>query len=447
MLGFIGRTRASRRSSVVLACSALLTACSDDDRPGAQESPICDIRFAGCQRAVFASTASLRGQRGEALPRVRTRTLAEVEAEFRGGGELEFDAEFSAWWHAQALLRLAPPAQDPGEVSLQNFLDNVAAYYESRNKQITIIDRGTASDAEQGSFVLSHEFVHALQDRDPGLGALGERWVTSTDSSAAIGALVEGEATLLANVVLAQARGYGAQDVNWDWYGGDNMASLLTVLDASAAPLLTAAQLLVYPVGTAYLAHRYIAEGQSVISRLYSQPPLSFVEWTSGAWGQPSSGPRPLECFPTTAPAGYRGLDHDVLGQVGVFAAQTGLGDATSAWERSKTTRGDSMVLFVQDEELNETTPVALAWRIAFDSVSDAQSFRSAMADVNSPVRIELAGEREVLIRAATYPSILDSWTLGCGRADELPRPPEAQALRVASRFRRALWGSRLRPD
>jgi hypothetical protein len=429
----------------VLACSALLTACSDDDRPGALQSPICDIRFASCQQAVFASTASLRGQRGEALPRVRTRTLAEIEEEFRSGGELELDAEASAWWRAQALLRLVPPGQEPGEVSLQNFLDNVAAYYDPSNKQITIIDRGTAGDATQGSFVLSHEFVHALQDRDPGLGALNERWVTSTDSSAAIGALVEGEATLLANVVLAQAGGLGAPDVNWDWYGGDNMASLLTFLGASAAPLLTAAQLLLYPVGTVYLADRYIAEGQSVISRLYSQPPLSFVEWTSGAWGQPSAEPQPLECFPTTAPAGYRGLDHDVLGQVGVFAAQAMLRDPTMAWETSKSTRGDSVVLFVQDGDLNETTPVALAWRIVFDSVNEAQSFRSTVGGVNSLARVELAAEREVLIRAATDPAILDGWTLGCGRADELPRPPEAQELRVASGLPRVL--RRIRPQ
>src|SRR5688500_1325797 len=156
MLGFLGRTRASRRSSVVLACSALLTACSDDDRPGARQSPICDIRFASCQQAVFASTASLRGQRGEALPRVRTRTLAEIEEEFRSAGELELDAEASAWWRAQALLRLVPAGQEPGEVSLQNFLDNVAAYYDSSNKQITILDRGTPTDVMDGSFVLAH---------------------------------------------------------------------------------------------------------------------------------------------------------------------------------------------------------------------------------------------------------------------------------------------------
>ncbi|HEY6557621.1 MAG TPA: hypothetical protein VI072_10125 [Polyangiaceae bacterium] len=447
MLGFIGRTRASRRSSVVLACSALLTACSDDDRPGAWQSPICDIRFAGCQQAVFASTASLRGQRGEALPRVRTRTLAEIEEEFRSGGELQLDAEASAWWRAQSLLRLVPPGQEASEVSLQNFLDNAGAYYDPSNKQITIIDRGTAGDATQSSFLLSHEFVHALQDRDVDLRALSERWVTSTDSSAAVGALVEGEATVLANVVIARAMGFDAADVDWISYTGEFLASVLSAAAASDAPLLAAAQLFVYPVGTAYLADRYIAEGQSVISQLYSQPPLSFVEWTSGAWARPSAEPQPLDCFPTTAPAGYRGLDHDVLGQVGVFAAQTALGDAVSAWETSKGTRGDSVVLFVQDGDLNENTPVALAWRIVFDSANEAQNFRSAAEGQISPARVEVAAEREVLIRAATDPSILDGWTLGCGRADELPRPPEAQALRVASRFRRALWGSRLLPD
>ncbi len=447
MLDWSKRAQLSPGRWSVLACGLLLVACSGEDMPGRYQALPCDIRTSQCQRAVFESTAELRGQSGQRLPRIRTRTLAQIEAEFRSQTTPELDPERNAWWRALALLRLVPGGGEPDEVSLQEFLDSVAAYYDPSNKQITIIDRGTPDDTVQGSFVLSHEFVHVLQDRDIDIVDFSDRWVTSTDSSVAVKALIEGEATLLSNALLAHARGYAISDVDWLTYDTDVMQSIFESVNRNGAPLLAASQLLPYPVGSAYLVDRYKRDGIAAVARLYEQPPLSLLEWTTGAWEKQSVSPEPLECFPTSAPPGYRGLDHDALGRVGVFAAQAATHEPGSAWTASEGTRGDSMVLFVQEGELNESTHVALVWRIAFASAYDAQSFRGAVDGPIAPARVELAGDREVVIRAATDASVLDGWTIGCGRAEELPRPAQAQALRAAARLPELLSAHRPRAD
>jgi hypothetical protein len=430
----------------LLAAGWLLAACSGEDKPDRFQSLPCDVRATPCQRSIFQRTAELRGQSGEYLPRIRTRTLAQIEEEFREQTEAPVDPEYGAWWRALGLLRLVPQAES-GEVSLQQFLDNVGAYYDTSNKQITIIDRGTADDLVQGTFVLAHEFVHALQDRDIDIARFSDRWATSTDSSVSVNSLIEGEAMLLASAVLARAGGYALSDVDWLTYDANAMQGVFASVNRNGAPLLAASQLLPYPVGSAYLVDRYERDGIAAVSRLYEQPPLSLLEWTTGAWERQSVSPEPLACFPTTPPLGYRGLDHDALGRVGVFAAQAALGDPSSAWTASEGTRGDSMVLFAQQGALNESTHVAVVWRITFAAASDAQSFRDAVSGPLAPARVELAGEREVLVRAATDPSILDGWSVGCGPADELPRPLATQTLLAAWRLPGLLSAVQQRSD
>ncbi|HMJ12791.1 MAG TPA: hypothetical protein VK524_15320, partial [Polyangiaceae bacterium] len=422
-------------NACVLGFALTVSACSSDDRPGAYLDngvglPSCDIRSVSCQRTVFARTAALRGQRAERLPKVRTATVEQLMPEFLEIYASDSNSVTDAWARVFGPHGLLPDGESSSEITARAYLENVAAFYDPSNAGITILDRGRPVDAVNGPYVLAHEFVHALQDRSVDLAAFRERWVTSTDTSVATTALVEGEATLLSSTLALERNGIEPADFDWELLVSDYMQSVFASMTESEAPLLTATQSVVYPVGTAYLLQDFIAGGVARIAEVYAEPPRSVLHWVTGAWGAPSLDVETLDCHPTGAPPGYRGIDHDSLGVAGLFALQGVHLPAEFAWTQSLAVRADSMVLFADGDALAESSAVAMAWRIRFDSATSAAQFVANMNGAPGTWSIELPlGERELLIRTASDPSIVSSWSVGCGRADELPRP--VQALRV----------------
>jgi hypothetical protein len=291
-------------------------------------------------------------------------------------------------------------------------LSEVAAYYDPATQGVTILDRGGDTDPVDDVFVLSHEFAHALQDREPGLAGFYERFVDSTDSSLAADALVEGEASVLGVALVAPLYGIRPQSVDFDAYGQDLIESALASVGESSSPFISATLTLPYGLGAPIVGQLWQTEGAAAVRRLYERPPPRTRDWLE------AFSPDPLQCYPTTAPDGYAGFDHDQFGVVGVLSFLVAAGvEVEDAWGAVQNWRGDRWVLFTL-AEMDAEPQVAVAWQIRWSDEDTAERFADRARSEFNDSDVVVDG-LEVLLRLSDAEVI---WPEpACGDEADLP--------------------------
>lgn len=398
----------------------------------------CDITTAACQRATFAAAAEVRGQSGAKMPPVRIISheqfvdlLNEEVADAAGTPD--------PWSAPLGLLGLIPEGSSIADQQASNSADNVAAYYETESKDVTVIER-EGTDPLDDVFVLAHEFVHSLQDAEVGIGEFEAAWVDSLDSHVASRSLIEGEANVLGIVVLGRALSTPARLLNWEGVTESWHDYAFDTIEQSSSPLFAAAQLLPYPLGTAQLGPLWLDRGQRPIDELYATPRLSVLDWAEDTSVTAPSRREALACEPTSGPSGYAGVESDAFGPAGVLSLLLRAGERIgAAWSDALESRGDRVVLFQRDGAPDD---FAITWRIRFESVAAAESFEARVGSALSAGVDLLRDDREVLLFGASDDAALSAWTnvSDCGTPEELPVPadtdPGDSALRRLARSR-----------
>ena len=328
----------------IMATSTM--ACSGDDEAAfvCTILPVCDIRQLECQAHVYQASACAREQEAGSIPAIRTITGSEFEAELRAELAEDPNSVPVAWETAYQLLGLVP-SRPLADVLIESTVSNAAAFYDPRTKLVTVIEDNTL-DPEAAAWILSHEFVHALQDQDVDLTAFDARWTQSTDDSMAITALIEGEAMLHPNVLQVRRLGRRPENVDWDRYSSDVLQSVLETVEVAPSPFVDAVGTLPYPIGLRFLIGPWLSGGQAAIDALFETPHFPFADWVAAfAGGTPETDP--LECFPTGAPPGFTAFDHDSLGPTGLLGLHVALGaSGAGAFSLSQHLHDDSFVVF-----------------------------------------------------------------------------------------------------
>jgi hypothetical protein len=406
----------------VLGVPGLIAGCGgDDDDADVSLADGCDITEVRCQRAIFDATAEVRGQTGTSMPRVRTISVQEF-AESLEPDDSSSD-EPNVWSSVLPLLRLLPEGSSIARESAEVAVSEVAAFYDTETKQVTVLDRGPSEPLEN-LFLLSHEFVHALQDSELNLEAFRKTWVSSLDSLVAITTLVEGEATVLGLGVVERAIS-PSRVVKWDEVRMSVRARFFERVGPSRAPLLAAVQLAPYAFGMEQLVSIWRQRGQIAIDELYQIPRLSLLDWAEDTQVTRASRLQALECFPTAGPPGFTGYDTDSFGPLGILATALQRGNtAQHAWAGALHFRGDRAVVFTEPASPGS---YAIAWRVRFDTAGAATAFANTLSQslvLGSAVATQ---EREVVYYGTTLPDRLSAWTqpTHCGTEADLPAPRE----------------------
>jgi hypothetical protein len=441
-----------RRFQSLCAVFAAIAGCGEDEAPPFQHGSIdlrcpapfeCDITTTSCQQAVLGTTACERRQDVPALPVVRTLARSELAAEYRAELELEAgDAaesllEAGPWDAALAALHLLPAGTGVVEAEIDNAVQNVAAYYNSSDKRLTIIEDTAASDRFTAMHVLSHELTHYLQDNALDLTRMQREAGPSTDSQVALVSLIEGDAMVTSTRVAVRLKGGSARDVRWAEYFASMHQSALALIEQSSAPVITASNVLPYPVGGRYVSSAWNGGSTTTtdwygsrerVDELFDAPPRSLVDVLSGYPGQAPTTTQieMLDCAPPDPPAGFRLAAIDQLGATGALAllAAGGFADLPLA----STTRGDIIALYqtVDADAGTEAGSELVAWRLRFDSAENASQFVRQIAPLALAAQ---AFDREALITAGTS---TDNPLLAA--TDSCPNPEDFTArLRSAS--------------
>jgi len=265
---------------VLMVVPLLGSACSDEGCPAVS---VCNVGELSCQQEVMEAVRCMRGGTAP-LPPVSVVSEEQLLARIAGDDEPDEEAEraYEQWNRGLSLFRLAPP--DYGSMDAQKATAaEYAAVYFSETKEIMIVDRGESLATPQAVETLAHEAVHALQDADYDLRALRKRWVTSTDSSLAIKALIEGEAVLYQLLVATALDGVDVGWVKWEDFFRRWRSSALEQADQDGAPVALAPVRFPYAFGGGFVMQHWLANGRAGVEALLAKPPLTTHEIMFGA--------------------------------------------------------------------------------------------------------------------------------------------------------------------
>jgi hypothetical protein len=296
-------------------------------------------------------------------------------------------------------LGLLTGDQDVAALQLELLSGQVIGFYDDKKRRMVVVsDAGVDAQAE---VTYAHEYTHALQDGSFGLDSLQLDAVGEDDRSLARLALVEGDATavmlqwMIGNLTPAEIQGI----------------TQTPIPDTSDVPDWMLAQLL-FPYDAGFQFVTQLGGGLGgdytrVNDAFRSNPPatteqvMHFDKYTAGEGPMPVTAPDPAAALgsgwtqvsSTTMGEAMVGITLDGLGASGSTAAAAGWG-------------GDRLVAASGPNDA-----VALAWRLKWDTATDADEFAAAYASVSlsMPHRLVRVAPDEVLVLQAASQDALDA--------------------------------------
>jgi len=390
------------------ALLAALAACSGDTR-----LETCDIRESSCRYDVFLAVQDVRGSLWDpwiepppmdVITEAQYRALVIAERE-RARQQTGVDY----FTEGLKLLRMIDPNEKPDE-EIDRKVESVAAYYDATAHHVTIIDRGGNVDHAADVYTLSHELVHAAQDRDVGFNRLF-RDVVSRDNTLALSAMLEGEAELYATLVSAKQRDVPKTLIDWRIFGGW-IGDLRRRIFMDVSPYRLATTELLYPLGGAYNAAAYVAGGPLEVRRTYEPPPLAASRFIAGRRSLDDVDPPPWSCGVIESPPGYESVLGDELGALALYAFATRIAVAEpAAWDRARMWTGDRFYVYRQPSDPNA---LAVVWIIRSASAQAATALHNLLTSVawQQPLESTVRGDTlHLLVSRSAIDEPYDGWS------------------------------------
>jgi hypothetical protein len=389
----------------------------------------CNIARESCQEDIYYALVRLRGDGYDPLagvPPISTLTLAE----YRRRLQADADAREAAaqgdppaeepdpdapkpvvpWDFALQVLGMVTPTTSSGQASVDNQVANVAAFYSSATRSVTVIDRGNDRDDYFETGLLLHELTHALQDRELS-GAFSDG---TTDSSLASRALTEGEATFYQHLANLEMQGVSAEANDWHGNYTNDLRGGRGHLTNDKSPFY-GVRWFIYPLGARYLSDAWERGGNAGVRHAYATQPRHIGQYMT-PHDEQHEALRPvldpaLSCrVEPPSPAWQRpGLDR--FGALIVYAFFTGaeLPD-DQAWPLAAGWGDDLIYVFFEPEaEL-----VLVSWRIR---LADEEAAESAVEHLVLDPRVRASAEgRDLVLIAGNDEDTTADWdgTLVC---------------------------------
>jgi hypothetical protein len=258
--------------------------------------------------------------------------------------------------------------------------DNVAGYYDSKTKKLTI-SRAAVEDPAWSELVLAHEIDHGLQDRAFGLEKFQTLPADAGDALLARRALVEGDAVAVM-LELALSR----QGVDPPW-GDPAIAHELGA--AMAAPpgdaldrapfAIRERMLFPYRSGLMFVAALRQRETWSAVDAAFKRPPRSTEQILHIDKYLAGEKPVDVALAPPAGLADYAVVHSTVWGELGfsLFLRAHGIGDEMAA-QAAAGWAGDRAIVIARGDDPRPSRSVGLS-RLVWDSEADAIEAHDAL--------------------------------------------------------------------
>jgi hypothetical protein len=387
----------------------------------------CDVRDASCQEEVARAAACVRGVRPvrvrvavmarEDYVRERVRRATEVSEADREAARLR---DVGLW-----LFRLAP-ADASAETDVVAHASRVAALYSPSARQIFIIDDGEPLDSLEAVRTLAHEYAHALQDV---AGAFDDeaRVGPGLDGALGYGALIEGEAVLVEDLLTLDLFGTDRDRVPWDDVFAQWQRRVRRFAAETEVPLVLAGPTFYYAFGAQFVTDAYRRGGMAAVDGLHERPPQSAREvlatLRAGSRDEGAALERLDDVAVPMLPDGYLPIFVERFGAWVVERFLERMGDERPA-DRSVEVVGDSFSIFVRNRD-GDVPDVVAAWRLRLDTADAARSLGERIAMRGEGAFRVMVEDRDVSVLAANRADARDHIA---GDVPFRPAPPPVGA-------------------
>ena len=373
----------------LVALAGVLVACGSDAAPAPalpQDVLRCDITQEVCQRAIFASLAKSLDADSTSMPPIRTISVEQFEEEVRSSfGDADLAGDDPETRGLRLIGFIPDAAESATETEIDFRVSAIAAFYDTGNKSITVIDRDYEVISAQS--ILAHEFVHAIQDRQFGIRSVYAN-VDTTDGVMGARSVIEGDSTYSS---FAWVYANLDEQVDWDQIYLDFQEGSRREAADLEVPMTASASNFPYAFGIELIGRATQDQGLPGRAAFFMAPPPSALDSMLGYEGFVTNGFTPIDApddaFPSPVAESELHLE-DRNGAWYVFATLLRLGfNELAAWVYAGKWRGDELGIFENGSE------VVAVWRIRFaedpsfmvDAVnqSDRDVDWSAVADGN----------------------------------------------------------------
>ena len=253
----------------------------------------CNIATETCQEDIYYALVRLRGDGFDplaGLPPIDTIPVETYRAQLQAAADAREAAQAMhpppeepdedepkpvvPWDFALQVLGLVTPTTSSGQASVDNQVANVAAFYSSATRSVTVIDRGQARDDFFDTGLLLHELTHALQDRELS-GAFSDG---TTDGDLASRALTEGEATFYQHLSHVEMRGESPEDIDWHLGYTQNLQGGRGGLPEDRSPYY-GVRWFIYPLGARFLSDAWERGGNAGVRHAYATQPRHIAQF------------------------------------------------------------------------------------------------------------------------------------------------------------------------
>jgi hypothetical protein len=295
------------------------------------------------------------------------------------------------------LLRAGELTEGGG--STAQIVANIDGIYQDARRGIALVDRGVARDDAEADALLLHEFVHAIQDAEQGLGAWRERYSTSIDSSLALRTVTEGQATYAQFRVLLAMTGRDVNRVDWDRTLAGFREQLLSDAFDDASPYFASITTFPYAYGAAS-AQQSWSDHQAQ----FDAPPLTTLEVLSHDAGIAFEAPAELDIDPPPPTDNYRLVDGDTLGafELALGAHQLGA-ERETALNLALAWRGDALWIYAGPDERT-----VWLWMLELEDADQANTLVQ-LAQASQRMEAAAVGSRVMLTSGNDRPQFVDA--------------------------------------
>ncbi|HYI66740.1 MAG TPA: hypothetical protein VEW95_07455 [Candidatus Limnocylindrales bacterium] len=300
-------------------------------------------------------------------------------------------------------LGLLDPDQDVAELQLQLLGDQVLGFYDDVDKRMVVVsDAGLDVEAR---ITYAHEYTHALQDAAFGLDSLETDAVGEDDRGLARTALIEGDATI---TMLAWMLQNLSQAEILEYFAGAELP------DTTGIPSWMVAQLS-FPYDAGLTWTTSLAGGDPTspdfteVDAAFDDPPDSTEQIIELDKWEAREAPATVE-VPDLAAAlgdGWEEVDSTPIGQatIGIMLEYFGI-PVAEAREAGSGWGGDRLVVATGPDDA-----FAVAWRLAWDSPTDAAQFLAAYETVadglDFPASVTELANGQILVAHASSVELL----------------------------------------
>lgn len=416
--------RAVKRLHVITAyplCLAFLGCGGGDDSGAAPLGPLpqfpvpgcehidhspCDTRMRECDARLFELAACLRGTEPGDLPTI-TLVSQEQYADYLTGlqhtvfhrplTDTPFWPRVSAQYEAAlVLLGLIEPGALAPQAAVDRRVDLIWGVYRWATKDILMVDHGAPADDPASNFILVHEFIHALQDREVDLQSWETEHSVDSDSGLAADSVVEGEARLHESRYRASLYGLDPGTLDWHSYFDSVIAQSDQWILEQPSRYLYSGFAFPYDYGSRFVNFAWEANAHEGVLGLFDSPPASTQLLMASVDGVAAAPPVAQVPAPIS-PSEWTLIATNALGAWGTFLVLAPTTTPQVARDLALHWRGDELFIYttadlfavpLQDAAAEPAvTTTAVVWKLELADESSASAVALDLQKLSGTVR------------------------------------------------------------